>query len=250
MKKSVISVLLAMTALTALADDPRMASQTYADWRLQSRSYPGDYSMDLAILRFDALRNLDDNTTAWLRFEPSIVSTDVPTRTDNRYGQWHTGVGDTTLLGAIIKSPMPGLRVGAGAQWVLPTASRDNMGYGRWLLAPGAIVEFDLPQRSGYFQITYRDFQDVGGRGDKRPEQHITVIEPILHIDLPNGWFADYTPTYRRDQISNKEFVANGVGGGKWLARGLSAYAGYSWATQEQYMVFRRQSEIRFMYWF
>ncbi len=249
MRHLIIAALLGASTL-AVAADPRMASMTYADIHHQHRAYPGGYNMDLAILRVDALRQIDDTTTAWLRIEPSIISTDIPNRTDNRTGQWHTDIGDTTLLAGLIKSPLPGLRLGAGAQLVAPTASRDNMGYGRWLLAPGALFEADLPGRTGYLQVTYRDFQDIGSRGQNRPRQHVTMIEPILHVDLPAGWFADYTPAYRRDQLANKDFVANGIGGGRWLARGVNLSASYSWATQAEYMVYRRQYETRLMVWF
>lgn len=247
--RHLITIALLGAATLAHAADPRMASMTYADIRHQHRAYPGGYNMDLAVLRVDALRQIDERNTVWLRLEPSIVSADIPNRTDNRPGQWHTNLGDTTALAGLIHSPLPGLRLGAGAQLVAPTASRDNMGYGRWLLAPGALFETDLPARAGYLQLTYRDFQDVGGRGS-RPRQHITLIEPILHIDLPAGWFVDYTPTYRRDQLANKDFVANGIGGGRWLARGVNLSASYNWATQQEYMVYRRQIETRLMYWF
>lgn len=249
MQKLILAALLGASTL-AHAADPRMASMTYADIRHQHRAYPGGYNMDLAVLRIDALRQLDERNTLWLRLEPSIVSTDVPNRTDNRAGQWHTDAGDTTALAGLIHSPLPGLRIGAGAQLVAPTASRDNMGYGRWMLAPGALLETDLPGKAGYFQITWRDFQDMGGRGNAQRKQHVTTVEPILHIDLPAGWFADYTPAYRRDQLTNKDFVANGIGGGRWLARGVNLSASYNWSTQAEYMVYRRQIETRLMYWF
>ena len=245
--RRLLPVLLLSLAKQGMAD-PRLESANFADWRYMQRSFPGQLQLDIAQLRFDFVRKLNDNLSSIWRMEPSLAASDIPTRSDNPQGQWHAGSGDTNLLAGLLHAPLPGFRVGLGVHGILPTASSDNLGYGRYLLGPGAALEADLPDGKGYLQLTCRDLDDTGNGEANRRRQHITQNTATLRVYLTPDWYAEYVPMYRRDQISNKDFVANGVAIGLRLNRQLQLSAGYSWATQTEYMVFERQSDARLVY--
>ncbi|WP_137938532.1 transporter [Chitinivorax sp. B] len=232
------------------AQDPRLAKQQWIDARLKHRKVTSDIHLDLGMLRYDRIDQVTDNWSSWSRLELNFVSTDLPAR-DNRTGQWHTGMGDTLMHYALITSPTPGFRYGAGLQVTIPTNTRDSLGYGRYTWAPAVMAEVDLPvSRGSYAQLIVRNMRDAGG-DDHRTKFRQTIIQPTVQIRLPQHFFVEAVADGRVNYETDKKwFVSTGIGIGRFLSRQAMVSLTWSKGVKDDMPNYDTELEARVMYWF
>ena len=100
------------------------------------------------------------------------------------------GVGDMLLQGLLIYAPTQRFAVVGGTQMIFPTASRDNMGAGKYRLVPTLGARYNLPEitKGSWAAFLLRYDYDVAGESDRR---HISELQlaPLVNIALPDGWF-------------------------------------------------------------
>ncbi|OYR14946.1 hypothetical protein [Brucella thiophenivorans] len=122
-----------------------------------------------------------------------------------------TGLGDLTLMDLFM---FPGKEVsfGAGPLLVLPTASDDVLGAGKWQagLAGVAIA----PQSWGLVGglATYQ--ASFAGDGD-RDEVSLATVQPILNINLKDGFYLRSSATWNFDLEDGDYSIPVGFGVGK-----------------------------------
>ena len=135
---------------------------------------------------------------------------------DNPNSDWEVGIGDVLLQGFLTpqrrkrfpwgttlpKFPWnnevwtePRFRLGAGMRTVLPTATGDQFGTGKWQLGVLAALTYDMPEISqgSYVGLTVRNQFDIAGDGD-RNDIHQLVITPRIRINLGGRWAFISTP--------------------------------------------------------
>jgi len=108
---------------------------------------------------------------------------------------------------------------GFGSQIIWPTAAADQMGSGRYQIAPlvGAKMDLKAISPGSFTYLLLRDHIDLGGQS-YRSKTNYLVIQPGLNIGLPNQWFATVAPEMRVDwENHNRCFIPFDITIGKMI---------------------------------
>jgi hypothetical protein len=196
---------LLVTAATYAQDTPNEPKQSAAE-------AAGDPTAPLIQFQFQNTfvpRSYDgDGSANYLVFEPVIP---IPKGKGSRFPQIaritfpllattpdpnrKTGVGDLTISDELIVKRSPKLSIGIGAIAVLPTASDDVLGQGKYQIGPSISL---IGQTPNGWQIGFiiQDQISVAGDSD-HPEVHQLGIQPILNYITGKWYFGigDFTTT-------------------------------------------------------
>ena len=133
--------------------------------------------------------------------------------------QYKSGLGDLNFFATYTVSK-PGAKtlIGIGPQVVIPTASNNFTGSGKWQLG-GALVVFDAS--SPVFQrgalITFQG--SVGGQSD-RPSTSLLAVQPFLIFQLGKGAYLRSTALWNFNLHDHVYNVPIGIGAGHILKSG------------------------------
>jgi hypothetical protein len=165
---------------------------------------------------------------------PQIVRFTLPTVTSPEFPQGsNTGLGDLTLFDLII-IPTKSVVLGIGPLLVVPTATDDLSGTGKWQAGVAGVAV--MPQKWGLLAslVTYQ--HSFAGE-DNRPTTQILNVQPIITVNLPQSFYARSSGQWTFDFGNHTTVVPVGLGIGKvWaLANGttINAFA------EPQYSLFR-----------
>jgi hypothetical protein len=170
------------------------------DLRLKYQDLPGGNSSVVPTLRLDVPLELGESGwTLGTRFDLPFVINDVPSP-DNPGGDWHGGVGDALSQFLLITPPQGRWQFGFGTQVIFPTASQDQMGTGKWQLAPIIAGVYALPEisKGSFVGLLIKDQFSVAG-ADGRKDINDLVIQSLFNINLPDRWFLTFAPEMRFD---------------------------------------------------
>ena len=97
-----------------------------------------------------------------------------------------TGLGDLTLMDLFILPKQGDVTFGFGPLIVLPTATDDALGAGKWQIGAAGVVV--APQNWGLIGglVTYQ--ASVAGDGD-REDVNLATFQPIVNYNLSSGWY-------------------------------------------------------------
>ena len=173
---------------------------TRIDVRLKHIDLPGGFETQLLTLRADKPFVLDGGWQLSTRVDLPLILTDVP-GPDNPDGGHEFGMADSLVQGLLITPPLDaGKRwvVAFGTQLLFPTGSQDQMGTGKWQLAPTLAVRAGLPEISpgSFFALLVRDQFSFAGDDDRRDINDL-VVQPVLNFQLPHTWFITLSPEMR-----------------------------------------------------
>ncbi|HEV2566556.1 MAG TPA: hypothetical protein VGU19_15900 [Microvirga sp.] len=122
-----------------------------------------------------------------------------------------TGLGDLTLIDLF---PIPGKPVtyAVGPVLVAPTASTDALGSGRWQAGVAGVAI--APQSWGLVGglVTY---QHSFGRDDGRDPVNLLTVQPIVNVNLPDGFYLRSSAIWNFDFENDTRFIPVGLGIGK-----------------------------------
>jgi len=183
---------------------------------LWSLTFQGNYSL----ITGDAIENTYSNTFI---FQPALpvpvgknkdkifiarpvfpfVKTPVfdplqPGRVDGH--EW--GFGDMQIFSMLGPNKNNGTLFGAGATFILPTASRDELGAGKWQAGPAAMW-FNMG-KPWVFGLILQHWWSFAGDSD-RSHTNRTELQYVIRRSLSNGWGIGMGPTISYDWTADPD---------------------------------------------
>lgn len=144
---------------------------------------------------------------------PQLLRFTLPVATAPEFPSGYvTGLGDLTLMDIFILPKVGDLTFGAGPIVVLPTATDDALGSGKWQLGVSGVVV--APQSWGLLGglVTYQ--ASIAGR-ENREDVNLATVQPIVNVNLKDGWYLRSTATWNFNLESNDAYIPVGFGIGK-----------------------------------
>lgn len=143
---------------------------------------------------------------------PQLIRFTLPVATAPEFPTGYTtGLGDLTLMDIFL---VPGKQVsfGAGPLLVLPTATDDALGAGKWQVGAAGIVV--APQSWGLLGglATYQT--SFAGQSE-RSDVSLATFQPIINYNLKDGFYLRSTATWNFDLESGNYSIPVGLGVGK-----------------------------------
>lgn len=183
--------------------------------------------------RLEKSFQLDDYWALGTRIDLPFRYNDRFNAVDNPNGDWKAGVGDVLLQGLITRQRLehfhwgsrvrtslpifrrslktrpvllPRFRWSAGMRTVLPTATEDQFGAGKWQLGVLGALTYDVPEtlNGGYVGLTVRNQFDVAGDSNRNDINEL-IIEPRLRFNLSNRWAFITAPDIKIDLENDNE---------------------------------------------
>ena len=188
-------------------DETSRVSRFDVRYIYQDRANNNEHRMTL---RSDKSFTLDSGWTLGTRVDLPLRYNDRFNAVNNPNSDWEFGMGDLLLQGfltrqrrkrfpwgtTLLRFPWnremwtePRFRVGAGIRTVLPTATGDQFGTGKWQLGALAALTYDLPEISqgSYVGLTVRNQFDIAGDSDRNDINQL-IITPRLRVNLGSHW--------------------------------------------------------------
>ncbi|MBD9624900.1 hypothetical protein IB279_18375 [Ensifer sp. ENS06] len=136
---------------------------------------------------------------------PIATSPDVPSG-------YVTGLGDLTLMDLFILPKQDDVTFGAGPLLVLPTATDDSLGSGKWQVGAAGVVV--APQDWGLLAglVTY---QTSFAGADDREDVNLLTFQPIVNVNLSQGWYLRSSAIWNFDLENENNYIPVGLGLGK-----------------------------------
>ena len=123
-----------------------------------------------------------------------------------------TGLGDTTTTFFLTPADTGKLIWGVGPAVLMPTASSNPLGAGKWGVGPtgAALVEPDW----GSAGVMVQNIWSVAGGSNRSPVNQLQ-LEPLFSYNLPRGWYFTSNPTIVADwTLPTSERWLLPIGGG------------------------------------
>jgi hypothetical protein len=197
--KVFFALFLLITPLTladsALAEDkPKIAGdhETRAsnrmDLRYRYREVPKNKEDHQVSVRYDFPYHFNDDLFLNNGVSTAAWRLNNQTSPDNRDGGYSGGSGDTTLQSFLV-TVQDKNRFDVGSNLIMPTASQDQLGDGRWQLGPTLSYSrdfYDIGEGS-FAGLTLRNlfsFAESNGRSDINR----LIVIPSFRLNLPDQW--------------------------------------------------------------
>jgi hypothetical protein len=157
-------------------EDPR--SIVLFNMRLQHVELGDSNSIDLVLFRSDLAVKQPRRPgvdLATLRF-------DLPVGTAHLQGEEVTGLGDLYFQAINFRNLSRRFSLGSGLAFQLPTATEDQLGAGKWQVAPTLFPLRKLPARRALFFTRIQDFVSVAGDDDRRDVHYLTITPTLIKL--------------------------------------------------------------------
>jgi hypothetical protein len=136
------------------------------------------------------------------------------------------GTGDTVarMAGRLYASENVVLLIGADASF--PTASKTQLGTGKYTLGPGGALAFPLPRARSLFYTLVQDFNSVGG-DPSRDHIHYMQVQPTFNTIWSRQWWTSIVADFNIDWTHRRKTTTNLQGQiGYQFGRNWVAFAG------------------------
>jgi hypothetical protein len=199
-----------------ISGDHETRASDRVDLRYRYRELPKNKEDHQVTVRRDLPYHFDEDL--FLNNSASTAAWRMNNRTssDNRDGGYDGGSGDTTLQSLLV-TVQDKNRFAVGSNLIIPTASQDQLGDGRWQLGPALSYSrdfYDIGEGS-FTGLTVRNqfsFAESNGRSDI----NLLLVSPTFRLNLPDQWHvrlqSDAQMNYEQ---SNDWFVPASVRVGK-----------------------------------
>lgn len=171
---------------------------TRFDIRYEYQNAPGSKNdnLNIATFRVDKPFPLSEKWILATRFDLPMMLNDQKSR-DNPGGAHHFGVGDVLAQAMLVHTPSTHFAWAFGTQVVLPTASEDGMGTGRYRVVPtvGARWTTDHIMRGSWFVIGARWDKDIATNRSNSTKTNELQFAPTVNIPLPGNAFINLFPS-------------------------------------------------------
>ena len=132
-----------------------------------------------------------------------------------------SGLGDFDLFTAYLFKSEPTASFGVGPQVVVPTATEDELGSGKWKLGAAAVGFWATAQIQGGFLLTAN--WSVAG-DTARAETGTAAFQPFVLWQWGGGWYFRSTGIMAFDLKSDSYVIPIGFGAGKVMAVGTTVF--------------------------
>ena len=165
-----------------------------------------DLSDETITLRTDFLLFPKPNQLA-LRFDLPLIWSNKP-NDRNPDGSTEFGMGDLLAQAIYVREFDKRWAGAAGLRGVLPSATGEAFGDGKWQLVPTVAVRARIPELTdgSYVGLIVRQFSSVGGQSSRK-DISCFQFEPQLDISLPNQWFLNFSPKTNFNLMTDEWFV-------------------------------------------
>lgn len=249
-----VAFLVAGLALGSWARDAEVATGqdfttplSRADLRLAyQRAADEEHGNTAVTARADGFLSLGGQWQLSLRADVPYMWSDEASADDPDDATQH-GLADVLLQGLLI-APVGGKGAyGLGAQLILPTASKDRLGSGKYQLVPTVGARYDLAMwaRGAWCAALVRHAFDVASNDNDRPHIRQTYVQPVLHLMLPRLWFLTFAPEARYDWRAERWFVPFDLTVGKMLTAKIVASLEYKTAIVDDLPLLSQEVEAR-----
>ena len=163
-------------------------------------------------------------TERWLLVPTVII--DAPRYQPNAVAGGETGFGDSSPRFFLSPAHVGKAIWGAGATFLLPTATRTSIGQGKWGIGP-AIGVFAQPKWGTIGFTAINTWSVAGDPG--RPSVNKMALQPTAQYNLPKNWYLTTEPEIDANWNAakgNRWFVPVGGGAGKVFRIGRQSLAG------------------------
>ena len=182
----------------------------------------GDVSRSALIFRYDRAafrqrRWLPGRRGVVMRFEGSLARTHLAGRSGE------TGLGD--LYGQLLLIPYftRSFAFVAGTGLVIPTATGDLLGAGKWVLAPATGPVWFTPG-PGMFFVKFQNFVSVSGDSDRADINFLLITPMFVHVFEGRWWLLADTETRTDWTRDERTSVKSGLQIGKAVAPRLALW--------------------------
>jgi len=162
-------------------------------------------------------------TPDWL-LVPRIVATALAYQPDlGARSGGTTGLGDSTAAFFLTPTRTGTLIWGLGPVILIPTATSDQLGFGKWGLGPTAAMLVE--PEWGSVGVIIQNIWSVAGGSMRSPVNQLQ-LEPMFSYNLPRGWYLTSQPTITADWTqpkSDRWLLPVGGGAGRTFNIGKQA---------------------------
>jgi hypothetical protein len=139
---------------------------------------------------------------------------------------YDSGIGDTNVFDAILLTPQDAsTMIGVGPLLVLPTASSDDLGSGKWQAGAAAVVVRPMPGGSMFAGlVTWQT--DFAGDTD-RPDTNFLTAQPVGIFQIGGGFYLRSSGLWTFDFENDRYLIPFGVGVGKVFKIGGTVVNGF-----------------------
>jgi hypothetical protein len=124
----------------------------------------------------------------------------------------NAGLGDTTVFDLALHK-VEKVTLGAGPLLVIPAASHDNMGDGKWQAGVAGSVVTETSCGLLAAIVTYS--HSFSGYGPGRPPTQVLGVQPLAHYNFNNGYYLRSSGIWNFDYGDHTSVIPIGFGAGK-----------------------------------
>lgn len=204
----ILLLLLCFSVGLAWADEPKAAEETNNgqdptrpltrfDLRYQYQETPAavDHNEHIITPRVDKPFVLGHGWTFATRLDVPLMASDVVSG-DNMGGKYQFGLADVLVQALLIKTVSKTFAWAAGAQLIFPTATRDELGAGKYRVVPTFGARWITPcfGKGSWFAMIGRVDADYAGEKDRKHIRNLQ-LQPMFNFSLPKAWFLSIYPS-------------------------------------------------------
>lgn len=193
------------------------------------------------------------------RFDVPVMFTDRRSL-DNIYGATQFGLSDILAQVLLVNTYSERYAWAAGAQLVLPTATKDEMGTGAWRVVPTVGMRWttDEVYKGSWIALAARWDKDFATTRSNAKKTNELQFAPVINIPLPDAWFINLFPNTdirynlgdKGPRDSGRWFVPADFLIGKMLTRTIVSSLEISIPIIKEYHVYDFKTEFRMGFFF
>lgn len=171
------------------------------DVRMNTQQKPNGLNESLLTLRVDTVHLQDNDWTVYTRI-------DIPSGIVAQTGNPTLGGLSDALTQVFVATPVARVQGLFGVRLSIPSATRENLGKGKWTVAPQVGVVVNLPEISDgtFMGVVAWNTSDFAGSGSRSHINQLT-LKPLLHFELGDGWFIQTEPELQHNNLNGNWFI-------------------------------------------
>ena len=146
---------------------------------------------------------------------------DLPIVTAHFASQTKTGLGDLYFQGLLFPYLRQTFFVGAGTGFILPTATGDSLGQGKWQVAPLVVPMWLFPKQQGFFNTKIQDIISFAGDHNRRNIHSLLVTPTVVWRVGKTSWILADTEARINWNNNNRTDYKSGLQIAKMFTRNL-----------------------------